>query len=303
MVDIVIPVVSLDIQKLQSALDSIQSQTHQDWQAYVVSNLEIPTIIMSEYSSQFTWIQSSSSLITDLLNEGVTAGTNSQVTFLLPWHYWYDMHLSTIISSSLNDAPFAYTCFEAGEDYAIDYVGARYLNAQHLHTGTTELFYRDSPIPISNLLVTRSKFNYVNGFKNPMELNRDLTLRLCLSSPESPLFIDEITTYCLVQDVPTTLTEFEQLTYISDWTRANPTLINRSCPDSIPIHYWNWLLRLSGAGESKGRERVDCCDGIQNMRRVEAYNYYIEPPFAADNPDWQHLMTTEDEEWAFLEDL
>ena len=303
MVDIVIPVVLLDIQKLQSALDSIQSQTHQDWQAYVVSNLEIPTTIKSEYSSQFTWIQSSSSLITDLLNEGVTAGTNSQITFLLPWHYWYDIHLSTIVSSSFADAPFAYTCFEAGEDYAIDYVGARYLNAQHLHTGTTELFYRDAPIPITNLLISRLLFDRVGGFENPIELSRDIHVRLCKVTNELPVFIDDITTYCLEQKIPTQLTEFQQMTYLSDWTRSNPTLINRQKPSDLTQSYWNWLLRLSGAEELKGRERVDCCGGVENMRSIEKYNYFYKSPFAADNPDWQHLITTEDEEWAFLEDL
>ena len=207
---------------------------------------------------------------------------------------------------------FYHTAFEGGEDYELSYVGGRYLDAQHVLQGTAGFFYRDTPVWPTTLVVPRCHFETVSGFDErlPVLEDTDLGLRLSLLSDARPQFIDEITAYHLehADSLVNKPDDFFTMAAISDWNHRFPSLTNAERPANITPVYWEWLRRMSGARELKGVERMNCCgevpcDGIQNMRRVEAYNYYIEPPFAADNPDWQHLMTTEDEEWAFLEDL
>jgi hypothetical protein len=303
MFDVIVPIIDNDSQQIFETLDSIQSQSCVDWQAYIISTKPFPSEIKQKYQPNFNWIIGDTNNLPELLNQGVSLGMSDYLTFALPGQFWYDHHLGTLKGSLNANPPFAYTCFEGGKDYEINYVGARYLDAQHLQLGTAELFYRDAPIPITNLVIPRLNFEKVGGFENPLRLNRDIHVRLCRATTQLPVFIDEITTYCLEQKLPTHLNQFQEMTYISDWTRDNPTLINRKKPSDLTPSYWNWLLRLSGAGELKGRERVDCCGGVENLRSIEEYTYFYKSPLPTDNPDWQHLMTTEDEEWAFLDDL
>ena len=78
-------------------------------------------------------------------------------------------------------------------------MGGRYLDAQHVLPGTAGLFYRDTPVWPTTLVVPREHFDTVAGFDErlPVLEDTDLGLRLSLLPTAQPQYIDAITAYHL----------------------------------------------------------------------------------------------------------
>ena len=310
MFDVIIPSKDTPDQYLTTCLNSVMSQTVTDWHCYVVSTAEISPTIRSSYpTDKFTWLLQDEShrFVAGARNQGVKAGSNPYLAFLDADDYWYELHLASFVPRLNTNAVFYHTAFEAGQDYELSYVGGRYLDAQHVLPGTAGLFYRDTPIWPTTLVVPREHFDTVAGFDErlPVLEDTDLGLRLSLLPMAQPLYIDAITAYHLEHEdsLAKKPDDFKTMAAISDWCRRFPSLVNSTRPKDIAVEYWSWLQRMSGARELKGVERMDCCGDIPNRRSMDAFAFFYASPLPADNPDWQHLMTTEDEEWAFLDDL
>ena len=310
MFDIVIPSKATPIEYLKTCFDSLLSQTVQDWHCYVVSVEEIPQEIKTQYPEhKFTWLiqDADRKFAAGARNQGSTAGSNPYIAFLDADDYWYEHHLASFLPYLDSNEVFYHTAFEGGEDYELSYVGGRYLDSQHVLQGTAGFFYRDTPVWPTTLVVPRCHFETVSGFDErlPVLEDTDLGLRLSLLSDARPQFIDEITAYHLehADSLVNKPDDFFTMAAISDWNRRFPSLTNAERPANITPIYWEWLRRMSGARELKGVERMNCCGDVPNRRSMDEFAFFYASPLAADNPDWQHLMTTEDEEWAFLEDL
>ena len=309
MFDIVVPSKATPEAYLTKCLDSIVSQTVTEWHCYVVSTTDIPLKIRQAYpADKFTWLRQDSShrFAAGARNQGVVAGSNPYIAFLDADDYWYEHHLSTFLPYLAENQAFYHTAFDAGTSYYQEYIGGRYLDSQHVTPGTAGYFYRDTPVWPTTLVVPREHFLAVSGFDErlPVLEDTDLGLRLSLLPEAQPRYIDAVTAYHLVHgdSLVHRPDDFYTMTAISDWNREFPSLVNQTRPDHISVEYWSWLQRMSGAKEQKGVERPDDSE-VANRRYMSAYAFFHASPLKESNPEWEHLMTTEEEEWAFLDDL
>jgi len=300
MFDVIIPVTENSLQPLERCLGSLTSQSVSSWQCYIISKKPISSEFKSRYpSNKLTWIVSKTNdSKSEYRNQAVKNGTNPFLAFLDTEDTWHSNHLESFIPHTKNTASFFHTYFQEGEDY----IKGRYLDSQHVLPNTASLFYRDTPIRLSTLVVPRQHFETVNGFTPQLDILEqvELTVRLTNLPNLQPQYIDELTVTHMDVSIENEDT-FETLTKISDWGRINSSLVTMTKPSHITEVYWAWLRRMSGANELKGQERFD---EVNSARRIiEAYAYFPTSPLSETTDEWNHLMTTEDEEWAFLEEL
>ena len=73
-------------------------------------------------------------------------------------------------------------------------------------------------------------------------------------------------------------------------------------PTTFPLNIGHGYKGCREPEGTKGVERPDDAE-VADSRYMSAYAFFHASPAKESNPKWEHLMTTEEEEWAFLDDL
>ena len=319
MFDILIPVYNTNLRYLEKCLKSVQSQTFQDWQCYIVDGSnnvyqkEIYALVETYLDdSRFHYNREQGILgqgASNARNQASRLGKNPYLAFLDSDDWWLENHLATFVDSIEKDSSerisfwfsilhTVVTKRKQGVEIFDKFCLNAYLESQFINPSSSYYYFLRSNLWPTGLVVLRTRFEQIGGFDTNLKYmeDNDLILRLCgdprkTDSLTTGKFLNILTGYhrrhhnqlTSPKNLQESGEEYECNESIF-WSR-HPKFNQLVKPVIFTKLYWNWLEWCFKTGKNRG------------MYAIESWSKRYEGETV--NP----LLTSEREEWAFLDDL
>jgi glycosyltransferase involved in cell wall biosynthesis len=201
MFDIIVPTYRIRPAWLEECLQSIQCQTVDTWQCYIVDGTpedwplydELMSVVDSYLSDgRFTYLRQTGQGVSQARNQGIEAGNNSLIAFLDGDDYWYNEHLIEFVRA-VDEEPLGVIYWTAADCY-IELVFPKTGEKHRTHRISSHIIDYDlkspkeqhkaiclSPIMTSQVVILRKDFEILDfGFDTGLCLgeDQDLWLRL-----------------------------------------------------------------------------------------------------------------------------
>lgn len=319
MFDIIIPVYNTNLNYLEKCLNSVQSQTFHDWQCYIVDGSDTDYQkeiyeLMKKYlnDDRFHYTQEQGILgqgASNARNQASQLGENHYLAFLDSDDWWLENHLATFADSIEKDSSeqisfwfsilhTVITKRKQGLEIIDKFCLNAYLESQFVNPSSAYYYFLRSNLWPTGLVVLRNRFEVIGGFSTNLKFmeDNDLILRLC----GDPRKTDSLTTGQFLNTVtghhrrhnnqltsPRNLQESgdEYERNEADFWSCHPTFSELVKPVDLTNLYWSWLEWCFETGKNRGMYTIQSWSKRYDDEKV--------------NP----LLTSDKDEWAFLDDL
>ena len=201
MFDIIVPTYRIRPAWLEECLQSIQCQTVDSWQCYIVDGTpedwplydELMSVVDSYLSDgRFTYLRQTGQGVSQARNQGIEAGDNSLIAFLDGDDYWYNEHLIEFVQAvdeeplgviywTAADCIIELTFPKSGEKHSTHRIANHIVNYDSFPPNERLNAIRLSPLMTSQVVIIRKDFESLEfGFDTELCLgeDQDLWLRL-----------------------------------------------------------------------------------------------------------------------------
>ena len=295
--DVIVPIYKMKTDFLDRCLQSIADQTHTEWKCFISDGtpedwedyeemMDIVNKYVEQDSKKFIYLRQSGKGVSQARNEAISLGCAPYVAFLDGDDYWYPTHLEWLtetIEESDDHVVIWWDCSDiviqfpmsSGEVHTMQRIASFFDDADKCRQdlGHTYYYFMGHPPMTSNVIVTRERFEAVDGFDEELQMAEDTDCWMRMVG--DPRKVD--TTYGFGQlaaaggwheigphqtisggqqtsaaEGGDPLAVFqEQVTRIIVPRHPRPTIEDK--PEGVSDEYWFWLVESTGG---IGRSRM-----------------------------------------------
>ena len=189
MFDIIVPTYRINPEWLDRCLQSIQEQTVDEWECYVIdgtpedwTDYDLMMSVVSRYVSdeRFTYVRQAGGGVSQARNQGIEIGCSPWIAFLDGDDYWYPEHLIEFTKNLHSFDEMAKYWLPSQEKLNLNQK-TNFLKTHHLLAAWKNNNFTNSKNTLGAIYIVRDPRNVITSLKNHYDLDYEQSLDFMLN--------------------------------------------------------------------------------------------------------------------------